>query len=346
MKGTDITMTLALISQTNYDNILSTYLNVVDTDPSYDIIEGLLADIIAARNSSQWMIGDLLVFFRHRTDYHTVKTFNWTGELSKRLVDFIQERYKVDLQALTNDTKQGEFLCWQVIRHKKFWLLLDGDEVRVWEYNPSTVSDQEFNQYLDNLNLRLKAELGQRSLRAYYRTSAIYPPSERTPHSWTFHYERSNYAASKISPEIKGEERLKQIASVIPETTEELESTNINTVNGVREKIKQYNQNERGYNFKTTLPETLIIIDTKTGETFNGLEFVTGANPEAIMAILAASGIYSYVKGCELTLIENKLYDSQNRLIATCPYIDEVVVAEAISYLAEKMGWEIKYETN
>lgn len=122
-------MTLSLITQKNYSNILSTYLNVLDTDPAYDMVEGLLADIISAKNASQWLIGDLLVFLRFRTDYQTIKIFNWSGAYSKELVDFIRDEYRVDLDLETKDRQ--EFLQWEVVKFPKFWLLIEPDEVKV-----------------------------------------------------------------------------------------------------------------------------------------------------------------------------------------------------------------------
>lgn len=338
-------MTLSLITHSNYDNILSTYLNILDSDPAYDNVEQLLSDIITAKNSAQWLIGDLLVFLRFRTDYQTIKTFPWSGSFSKEMIEFINTEYKIDFNEENFETQ--DFLYWTAYKHKRFWLLLDEQEIRVWDHHPSNVSDDEFDQYLTDLTIRLKAALGDQSLRAYYRTSRIYPFSARTPHSWSYHYEKTNYIAAKLNPKgSSGEERLQLIFDHLEETTDEFEKNGINRVAEVRDQIKNHIQNERGWLLHVPLPKLLIVTNVETGETLEGLRF-TGENPNAIKAILSSAGIYTYHKNCELVWREREsaVYDSQKRLIATCPHIEENVVAEAISYLAEKMAWEMDMQS-
>ena len=230
-------------SITDGDIVLHHYLDHLAQDPSWETVVEAIGSFVNIRDAAQWMIGDVLVFIRERINFNPIDIFDWDGdEIPEAVIKVVYDRYGCRI-----DSGQGvDWLCWHTIRFDDFWLLCRPGEIRLWEKNQDEFSEVQFSQYLEQIETRLRVELGSKNLYKYYRTSFCFTRTHRWPHSWTWHYETTNLAAGEIRDGLLGQERLKSISVRALNLAEELEGNGHDTVGHVKGMIQTQNDNDRG----------------------------------------------------------------------------------------------------
>lgn len=300
-----MTQTLVNLSDIQRDGQLFTesVLDHLEQELTFDQVEQVIGQLAEIKTLSQWAIGDVLVFVRYRSQF-TPKGV-WlkrpNGEMPPDLIEFVKEHYDCGLEQRNVEVK--ELLSWTTVRYERFWLLVRGSEVRLWERDSTEwLNDMAFEDYVRQLSGRLRELLDYNSLLTYYHTSAAFPWSQRRPHiSWTAHAEVTNIAGHKIPLTVRGIDRLEAKAEIAPQLLQEFEERDITNVVALRDAKREMTQQALGYFWETEIPARIYIVDAQTGKRYEAVRFSslattigTPASEAAKRIVAASSSLHSY----------------------------------------------------
>jgi len=266
------------------ESVVQSSLIAINKDPSFDVVENVIAQYAVAQNISSWAIGDVLVFIAKRSGYISVMELQ-TDSIPEEVNEYIREMgYRFD------DGISGQFLYWKTLEFPRCMILQDQNSVIVWEKSGNGMSQPELEKYFKSLESRLATALSGSGLYAKYTTSLHFPIDKRRPDmSWTWHNEVVNIVGRQANGAGPGERQL-----LADRFAEDLEDRSITTVKSIRDEKKQLERDRRGY--KWIAPITYIEIDDGDGP-FRFIELYNNCPKEVAQIILwgAGLGIYPHI---------------------------------------------------
>lgn len=330
-------------------------LDHLEEQPSFDQVEQIIGQLAELKTLSQWAIGDVLVFVRYRSQFTPKGVWfkNSQDEMPDELIEFVHEQYNCTLSEPEVEVK--DLLSWTTHRYERFWLLIRGSEVRLWERNSiEWINDLAFEDYVRQLGGRLRELLDYNSLLTYYHTSAAFPCSQRRPHiSWTAHAEVTNIAGQQVPLSVHGLDRLEAKSQIAPRLLEEFEKQEVTTVTELRDAKHEMAQKALGYFWESDVPAYLYVIDADSGKRYQALRFnektTTAASPgaQAAKRILTATtgtgGYGSTSHTFPMQLVGDEITMLNGEVIASFVNQEVPVVASALSALTVRLKLIVPY---
>lgn len=323
-------------------------LNTLETNPSVDQVEQFIGQLAEIKTLSQWAIGDVLVFMRYFSQFTPRGVWRMiNSQWPPELVGVVHERFDQNLQEEEPETK--EWLSWMTHRYERFWVLVRGDEVRLWERNSiDWLDDVAFEEYVRQLSGRLREVLDYNSLLVYYYTSSAFPCSTRHPHiSWTAHSEVTHIAGQQVPATVRGLARLEAKSEIAPKLLNEFEEQDITTVTKLRSIKREMAQKATGYYWDTDVPEFLYVVDNESGARYAALRFkdnLTASGIEGARKIIDTATIHGYSPyAFPYELAGDDVRMLSGEVIATFENADIPIVTTALSALAAKLKFIIPY---
>jgi hypothetical protein len=247
-------------------------LRTIDEDASWENAATFIGILSSLANVSQWGIGEILYFLRHRYNHETIGVFPYQegDAFPSDLVELIRKKFSQDLEEVYNDENKQmmSFLGWTAHKFTKFWLLIGKGEVRVWRENenPEPTTEQ-WEDMIRRAITPLVSGLNEKTAWALYSNAVSWPRHMRREHlAWTIHYETKNLEAGKLPPDVRGDERHSEAGKRASRRMEDWEASGTNiTTTLVRNQISIEKRKRQGWCWRLPEVEVINVEDLENG---------------------------------------------------------------------------------
>lgn len=312
------TFSLELSVSPTYEDTMGVYVKSVE-DMSIETVVSTLSELIAVMNSSQWVIGDLLNFIRHRGMYHETVYDN--------LSDLMIDKSVSDNQLGSPD----EFLYWRRFQLDNGDVVLSGkSDARYWRFiSINERTDVDFLSYVNGISLLMIEQLGPTNLWNYFRVAQAFPPSTRGSNSWTWYLTEMQRAALEVGTPDREivNERARQIAATDA-------GNGFTTVTHARHKLAETRETKAGWRMLMSPPPGIVIDDGYRRYTI--VEFTDEFHATNICRWLGlANGLYEKVV---YRWEVGKLLVGKS--VVAKVFMDTTDAENAVYEIAKKMKWQ------
>jgi len=328
-------------------------LFMLDEDPNWETAIGWASMLSTITSLSQWAIGDMLYFMKHRWAHETIAVFEYDGNGTpwpETLYDFIQKRYGLNLTVLLSNPENHiiDFLGWTAYQFDKFWLLVGFKEIRIWHHTgKDTPTEKEWEDTIAAHFTPHLSEINEKTAWAYYAASAAWPRDKRRLHvRWTAHFELRNMLASDVDDKLEGDDRHFAAGKLADEQMSDWEKEGKKiTPTFVRQERTRRVAERRGYEWHLPIPECLTVrqIGGEQPGLYRAIVFQTD-DYEFFSYVAFHSGLIKQVTSSSFRIIvrgDSLIDETSGEVMATLENLDIDAVDQAISALIKRLRWKV-----
>jgi len=335
------------------DAAIDRLLFMLDDDPQWETAISWASMLSTVSSLSQWAIGDMLYFMKHRWSHETTAIFEYDGDNTpwpEGLYEFIQKRYNLSLTALLSNPENRiiDFLGWTAYQFDKFWLLVGFKEIRVWHHTGrDTPTEREWEDTIAQHFTAYLGEINEKTAWAYYAASAAWPRDRRRLNvRWTAHFELRNMLAPDVDARLDGDERHFAAGALADDQMSrwEQEGKKITPTFVRRERARKVTE-RRGFEWELPIPKYLTVRQIGGEKPGQYRAFVFQTNDYEFFSYIAFHvGLIKQVTSSSFRIIVrgNKLFDEKSgEIMATLENLDIEAVDLAVSALIKRLRWKV-----